>query len=192
VHDYYGEPVDDLFVVIVFELPNGSLAFFIAGSVENGLYSSQFLPIYWRSSGRINGIFMVLDEDYAPTFASVNFYFMEPDTPTPTGEPWQFLTMVEVAFLSSMGIFGAVIIQTYVSRRRKKKQMRIIEVDPVLTSQIDNTLNTMLAAFVQIEDLIRREDLDRVQKVEALRVLMEHLERARKMFRDVSDKVGGV
>lgn len=192
VSDYIGEPVEDLFVVIVFELPNGSLAFFIAGSVENGLYSSQFLPIYWKSSGRINCIFMVLDEDYAPTFASVSFYFMEPDTPTPTDEPWQFLTMVEIAFLSSMGIFGAVMIQTYVSKRRKKKQMRIVEVDPVLTSQIDNTLNTMLAAFVQIEDLIRREDLDRVQKVEALRVLMEHLERARKMFRDVSDKVGGV
>jgi subtilisin family serine protease len=192
VSDYNGEPVDDLFVVIIFELPNGSLAFFIAGSVENGLYSSQFLPSYWRSSGRINGIFMVLDEDYAPTFASVSFYFIEPDIPTTTDEPWQFLTMVQVAFFSSMGIFGAVMIQAYISKRRKKKQMRIIEVDPVLTSQIDNTLNTMLAAFVQIEDLIRREDLDRVQKVEALRVLMEHLERARKMFRDVSDKVGGV
>ena len=192
VRDYDGDPVDDLLVAIIFELPNGSLAFFIAGSVENGLYSSQFLPMYWRSSGRINGIFMILDEDYAPTFASVSFYFAEPDAPTPTPEPWEFLTMVQVAILSSLGIFGGVIIQTYVSRRRKKRQMRIIEVDPVLTSQIDNTLNTMLAAFVQIEDLIRREDLDRIQKVEALRVLMEHLERARKMFRDVSEKVGGV
>jgi hypothetical protein len=58
--------------------------------------------------------------------------------------------------------------------------------------EIDNTLNTLLAAFMQIEELIRREDLDRVEKVELLRVLMESLEQARKMFNDVSEKVGGV
>ncbi|MHA2359165.1 MAG: S8 family serine peptidase [Candidatus Thorarchaeota archaeon] len=75
LEDYYGNPVDDLFVAIAYELPNGSLAFFIAGFVEEGLYSSQFTPSYWRSEGRINGIFIVLgDENYAMTYASISFY----------------------------------------------------------------------------------------------------------------------
>ncbi len=70
--------------------------------------------------------------------------------------------------------------------------MRIIEIDPELVREIDNTLNTLLAAFTQIEDLIQREDLDRIQKIEALRGLMDTLEEGGKMFDRISDKVGGV
>ena len=44
----------------------------------------------------------------------------------------------------------------------------------------------------QLEELIRREDLDRIQKIEALRVLMEDIEMGRKMFDRVSEKIGGV
>jgi hypothetical protein len=49
-----------------------------------------------------------------------------------------------------------------------------------------------LAAFMQLENLIQREDLDRIQKIEALRVLMSNIEEGRKMFDKVSDKIGGV
>ena len=73
-----------------------------------------------------------------------------------------------------------------------KRRLRIPEIQPELVREIDNTLNNLLAAFTQLEDLIQREDLDRIQKVEALRVLMSDIERGRKMFDKVSDKIGGV
>ena len=70
--------------------------------------------------------------------------------------------------------------------------MRIVEIDSELVREIDNTLNTLLAAFTQIELLIQREDLDRLQKIEALRSLMVTVEEGRRLFEKVSDKVGGV
>ena len=73
-----------------------------------------------------------------------------------------------------------------------RKRLRIPEIDIELGREIDNTLNSLLAAFTQLEDLIQREDLDRIQKVEALRVLMQDIEEGRKMFDRVSNKVGGV
>jgi hypothetical protein len=73
-----------------------------------------------------------------------------------------------------------------------RRRLRIPEIQPDLVREIDNTLNTLLAAFTQLEDLIQREDLDRIQKVEALRVLMSDIEEGRKMFDRVSDKIGGV
>ncbi|MFW9869490.1 MAG: S8 family serine peptidase [Candidatus Thorarchaeota archaeon] len=191
--DYYGNPVDDLFVAIAYELPNGSLAFFIAGFVEDGLYSSQFAPSYWRSSGRINGIFLILgSEDYAMTYACVTFYLYEVPPPTGPPPPPVWLTMAQIAFISSIGIFGSLIGLLVYNRRRMKKRLRIPEIQPELVREIDNTLNTLLAAFTQLEDLIQREDLDRVQKIEALRVLMSDIEEGRRMFDRVSDKVGGV
>ncbi|MFW9974604.1 MAG: S8 family serine peptidase [Candidatus Thorarchaeota archaeon] len=191
--DYYGNPVNDLFVAIAYELPNGSLTFFIAGFVEDGLYSSQFAPSYWRREGRINGIFLILgDEDYAMTYASVSFYLYEV-TPTPPTEPTtQFLTMAELALLTSLGIFGGLIGYLVWNRRRMRRRLRIPEIDTDLVREIDNTLMALLAAFTQLEELIQREDLDRIQKIEALRVLMQDIEEGRKMFDRVSDKVGGV
>jgi hypothetical protein len=73
-----------------------------------------------------------------------------------------------------------------------RKRLRIPEIEPDLIRDVDNTLSALLAAFTQLEELIRREDLDRVQKVEALRVLMQDIEEGRKMFDRVSDKIGGV
>jgi hypothetical protein len=73
-----------------------------------------------------------------------------------------------------------------------RKRLRIPEIEPELVREIDNTLSALLAAFTQLEDLIRREDLDRIQKVEALRVLMQDIEEGRKMFDQVSEKIGGV
>ncbi|MFW9799750.1 MAG: hypothetical protein ACFFD9_04905, partial [Candidatus Thorarchaeota archaeon] len=193
VKDYDGRPVDDLFVAIVFELPNGTLAFFIAGFVENGLYSSQFVPGYWNSSGRINGIFIILGgEDYATTYASVTFELFEPDITTTTTTNGFPLTMAQIALISSVGVFSGLVIGLLLYRSRRRKRMRIIEIDPELVREIDNTLNTLLAAFTQIEDLIQREDLDRIQKIEALRGLMDTLEEGGKMFDRISDKVGGV
>jgi ABC-type multidrug transport system ATPase subunit len=60
--------------------------------------------------------------------------------------------------------------------------MRIVEIDTELVREIDNTLNTLLAAFTQIELLIQREDLDRLQKIEALRSLMVTVEEGRGDF----------
>ncbi|MFW9795204.1 MAG: hypothetical protein ACFFEE_12925, partial [Candidatus Thorarchaeota archaeon] len=191
--DYYGNPVDDLFVAIAYELPNGSLTFFIAGFVDNGLYSSQFAPSYWRSAGRINGIFLIVgDENYAMTYASVSFYLYENPPPTDPPPPPVWLTMAQIALITSVGIFGSVIGLLVYNRRRMKRRLRIPEIQPELVREIDNTLNTLLAAFTQLEDLIQREDLDRIQKVEALRVLMSDIEEGRKMFERVSDKIGGV
>ncbi|MHA2359166.1 MAG: hypothetical protein ACXAB5_02750 [Candidatus Thorarchaeota archaeon] len=73
-----------------------------------------------------------------------------------------------------------------------KRRLRIPEIRPELVREIDNTLSNLLAAFTQLEDLIQREDLDRIQKVEALRILMSDIEEGRKMFDKVSDKIGGV
>jgi subtilisin family serine protease len=191
--DYQGNPVNDLFVAIAYELPNGSLTFFIAGFVEDGLYSSQFAPSYWSKEGRINGIFLVIgDEDYAMTYASVSFYMYEVEPTTPPPPPFVFLTMAELAIVTSLGIFGGMIVYLFWNRRRMKKRLRIPEIEPELVREIDNTLSSLLAAFTQLEDLIRREDLDRIQKIEALRVLMQDIEQGRKMFDRVSDKVGGV
>jgi subtilisin family serine protease len=191
--DYSGDPVDDLFVAIAYELPNGSLAFFIAGFVEDGLYSSQFAPSYWTSEGRINGIFLILgDENYAMTYASVTFYLYENPPPTPPVIPVLGLTMAQIALITSVGIFGGLIGLLVFNRRRMRRRLRIPEIQPDLVREIDNTLNTLLAAFTQLEDLIQREDLDRIQKVEALRVLMSDIEEGRKMFDRVSDKIGGV
>jgi subtilisin family serine protease len=192
VFDYAGEPVGDLTVAIIYQLPNGSITFFIAGYVEGGLYGTQFTPNYWRSAGRIDGIFIILGEGYASTYASITFELYVPPTPTPTTSPYQFLTMFQVALISSIGIFSALILGLVIYNARRKKKYRIPDVDAQLGREIDNTLNTLLAAFMQIEELIRREDLDRVEKVEMLRVLMESLEQARKMFNNVSEKVGGV
>jgi len=193
VIDYYSQPVNDLFVAIVFELPNGSLAFFIAGFVENGLYSSQFIPAYWNSSGRINAIFIMLgNEDYATAYASVSFDLYLPDVTTTTTGPDIGLTMAQIALMSSVGIFGGLIVGLMSYRSRRRKRLRIVDIDTQLVREIDNTLNTLLAAFTQIEYLIQREDLDRIQKVEALRGLMVTLEEGRKMFEKISDKVGGV
>ncbi|MFQ5832487.1 MAG: S8 family serine peptidase [Candidatus Thorarchaeota archaeon] len=193
VTDYDGQPVNDLFVAIVFELPNGSLAFFIAGFVEDGLYSSQFVPSYWNSSGRINGIFIILGgEDYATTYASVTFELFEPDITTTTTTDGFPLTMAQIALISTVSVFSGLVIGLLLYRSRRRKRMRIIEIDAELVREIDNTLNTLLAAFTQIEDLIQREDLDRIQKIEALRGLMDTLEQGGKMFDRISDKVGGV
>jgi subtilisin family serine protease len=193
LEDFYGNPVDDLFVAIIYILPNGSQAFFYAAFVEDGLYSSQFTPSYWKSAGEINGVFIVLgDENYAMTYASVTFYLY--DVPVPTTPPPVIfgLTMPQVALITSVGVFGGMIVGLVYNRRRMKKRLRIPEVDPDLVMEIDSTLNMLLAAFTQLEELIKREDLDRIQKVEALRVLMENIEEARRMFDRVSEKVGGV
>ncbi|MHA1944231.1 MAG: hypothetical protein ACW96M_07535, partial [Candidatus Thorarchaeota archaeon] len=193
LEDYYGNPVDDLFVAIAYELPNGSLAFFIAGFVEEGLYSSQFTPSYWRSEGRINGIFIVLgDENYAMTYASISFYLYVNPPPTQPTIPQVGLSMAQIALITSVGIFGGVIGFLVYNRRRMKRRLRIPEIRPELVREIDNTLSNLLAAFTQLEDLIQREDLDRIQKVEALRILMSDIEEGRKMFDKVSDKIGGV
>jgi subtilisin family serine protease len=191
--DYDGNPVNDLFIAIAYELPNGSLSFFIAGFVEDGLYSSQFAPIYWRRAGRINGIFLILgDENYAMTYASVSFYLYELEPTTTPPPPFVLLTMAELALITSLVIFGGVIGVLYWNRRRMRRRLRIPEIEPELVREIDNTLSALLAAFTQLEDLIRREDIDRIQKVEALRVLMQDIEEGRKMFDRVSEKIGGV
>ncbi|MHA1902509.1 MAG: S8 family serine peptidase [Candidatus Thorarchaeota archaeon] len=192
VTDYYGDRVNDLFVAIAFELPSGNLSFFIAGFVDNGLYSSQFLPSYWNSTGRIHGIFILLREEYAGTYASIVFDLYLPPTTNVTIPPGPLLTMVQVAFISSVGIFGGLIYGLVWNRRRSKRRMRIPEVDVELVREIDNSLNTLLAAFTQMEDLIKREDLDKIQKIETIRGMMVFLERALKEFEKVSDKVGGV
>ena len=193
LEDYYGNPVNDLFVAIVYDLPNGSLAYFIAAFVEEGLYSSQFAPSYWRTSGRIDGIFLILgDDEYAMTYASVTFYLYEVPVTTPTSGPLAWLTMPQVALITSVSIFGTLLVGLVYNRRRMKRRLRIPEVDPQLVMEIDNTLSALLAAFTQLEELIKREDLDRIQKIEALRVLMENIEEGRRMFERVSDKVGGV
>lgn len=191
--DYYGESVNDLIVAIIYELPNGSIRFFIAGFVEDGLYSSQFAPSYWREEGRINGIFLIIgNEDYAMTYASVSFYMYKVEPTTPPPPPFVFLTMAEFALITSVGVFGGLIGYLVWNRRRMRRRLRIPEIDTELTREIDNTLSALLAAFTQLEELIRREDLDRIQKVEALRILMQDIEQGRKMFDSVSDKVGGV
>ncbi len=191
--DYYGNPADDLFVVIAYELPNGNLTFFIAGFVEDGLYSSQFTPSYWSSEGRINGIFIILgDENYAMTYASVSFDLYVNLIPTTPVIPQIGLTLAQMAFITSFGIFGGLFGFLIFNRRRMKRRLRIPEIRPELVREIDNTLNNLLAAFMQLEQLIQREDLDRIQKVEALRVLMSNIEEGRKMFDKVSDKIGGV
>ncbi|MDH4215129.1 MAG: DUF4350 domain-containing protein, partial [Candidatus Thorarchaeota archaeon] len=191
--DKNGNPVNDLFVAIVYELPNGNLSFFIAGYVENGLYSSQFAPGIWDYAGRINGIFLVLGaENYAMTYASVYFYLYELPPPPTTDGGIAWLTMPQVAFITSVGIFGTLLGGLLYNRRRMKKRLRIPEIDADLRHEIDNTLNTLLAAFAQLEELIKREDLDRVQKIEALRVLMQSIEEGKNMFERVSDKVGGI
>jgi subtilisin family serine protease len=193
VTDYYGNPVNDLFVAIVFELPNGTLAFFIAGFVGNGLYSSQFIQTYWNDPGVIHGIFIILGEEhYANTYAGITFELYEPDVTTPPPGPDVFLTLAQVATIASVSIFFTLIVGLIYNRRRQRKRMRIVEIDTELVREIDTTLNTLLAAFTQIELLIQREDLDRLQKIEALRSLMVTVEEGRKLFEIVSDKVGGV
>jgi len=191
--DVDGNPVNDLLVAIAYELPNGNMTFFIAGFVEDGLYSSQFTPSAWSKEGRINGIFLILgNEDYAMTYASVTFYLYEVEPTTPPPPPFVFLTMAELALLTSLAIFGGLIVFLFWNRRRMKKRLRIPEIDSELGREIDNTLNALLAAFTMLEDLIQREDIDRIQKIEALRILMDDIEVGRKMFDRVSDKVGGV
>ncbi|TFG13576.1 hypothetical protein EU537_05830 [Candidatus Thorarchaeota archaeon] len=192
VWDYYGDPVDDLTVAIAFELPNGNFSYFIAGFVEDGLYSSQFLPSYWSSNGTINGIFIVLREEYAGTYASVTFelYTTPPTNGTRNGEP--LFTLVQVAFVTSIGIFGVVLVGLAWNKYRRGVRLRIPEIDTELGQDIDNTLNMLLAVFTQMEDVIQRDDLDRIQKIEALRSLMVSMEKAQEEYEDVSDRVGGV
>jgi len=193
VSDYAGYPVNDLTIFIAFQLPNGSLAFFIAGFVQNGLYSSQFTPNYYDSSGRVYGIFIIMrTERYAGTFAGVSFDLYLPSTTTITREEEALLTMLQVALLTSVGVFGSTILGLTMSRVRRKRKMRIPEMGPQLAREVDNSLNNLLAAFIQMEELIHREDLDRVQKIETLRGLMRGLEEARKRFDKVSRTIGGV
>jgi hypothetical protein len=126
------------------------------------------------------------------TYASVYFFLYEvpPTPPVNGGEAW--LTMPQVAFITSIGIFGSLIGGLIYNRRRMKKRLRIPEIDEDLRREIDNTLNMLLATFSQLEELIKREDMDRIQKVEALRVLMQNIEQGKDMFDKISDKVGGV
>ncbi|MHA1741066.1 MAG: S8 family serine peptidase [Candidatus Thorarchaeota archaeon] len=191
--DYHGNPVNDLTVVVIFQLPNGSQSFFFAGFVENGLYTSQFAPSYWRDEGRINGIFFILrTEEYAGTFASISFWFYRPPSTNSTAtEGWK-LTMPQVAVITAISIFGGVLAALVWNRARRKRRLRVPEVDTTLAQDIDNTLNRLLAAFVQIEELIRQEDLDRIQKVETVRGMMRVLDKAVEEFEKVSDRVGGV
>ncbi len=192
VWDYYGDPVDDLTVAIAFELPNGNFSYFIAGFVEDGLYSSQFLPAYWDSNGTIHGIFIVLREKYAGTYASVTFELYAPPRTngTTNGEP--LFTLVQVAYITSISIFGVVLVGLAWNKYRRGVRLRIPEIDTELGQDIDNTLNMLLAVFTQMEDVIQRDDLDRIQKVEALRSLMVSMEKAQEEYEDVSDRVGGV
>ncbi len=193
VSDYNGNPVDNLTIYVAFKLPNGSLAFFIAGFVQDGLYSSQFTPSYYSSSGRVYGIFIIMKtEKYAGTFAGVAFDLFVPVTTSTTEGPGALLTMLQVALITSVGVFGSTILGLTMNRVRRKRKMRIPEVDPQLQREIDNSLNNLLAAFLQMEELIHREDLDRVQKIETLRGLMRGLEEARKRFDKVSRTIGGV
>ena len=191
--DVNGDPVDDLFVAIVYELPDGNLSFFIAGFVDNGLYSSQFASHTWKEEGRINGIFIVLgDENYAMTYASVAFDVYVPEIEPGPGNPFVWLTMPQLALVTSVGIFGSLIVGLVHNRRRMKKRLRIPEIDAELGQDIDSTLNALLAALTMLEELNKREDLDQIQKIEALRILMQSIEAGRKMFDRVSDRVGGV
>ena len=193
VTDVNGNPVNDLFVAIVYDLPNGNLSYFIAGFVENGLYSSQFAPRTWAENGTIHGIFIILGtEDYAMTYASVSFdIYVPPEQPGPQ-EPLVWLTMSQLALLTAVSVFGGLGMVLVYNRRRMRRRLRIPEIDSELNRDIDTTLNALLAAFMQLEELIKREDLDSIQKVEALRVLMQSIEEGRKMFDKVSDRVGGV
>jgi len=193
VSDYEGNPVNNLTIFIAFKLPNGSLAFFIAGFVQEGLYSSQFTPSYYSSAGRVYGIFIIMKtQEYASTFAGVVFDLFVPTTTTTNGGFGALLTMLQVAVLTSVGVFGSTILVLTVNRVRRKRKMRIPELDPELEREIDNSLNNLLAAFIQMEELIHRADLDRVQKIETLRGLMKGLEEARKRFDKVSRTIGGV
>jgi subtilisin family serine protease len=193
VTDFYGEPVNDLFVAIAFELPDGNLSFFIAGFVESGLYTSQFTPSSWAREGRVNGIFIILREkEYAGTYASISFEFYKPPPTNGTTTEPGILSLAQVAFISAIGGFGALMVGLAWNRRKRSKTYRIPELDAQLVQNIDNALNTLLAAFVQIEELIKREDMDRIEKVESIRGMMKGLQRARKEFEKVSKKVGGV
>jgi hypothetical protein len=191
--DYNNNPVNDVFVAIAFELPNGTFSYFFAAFVQNGLYSSQFMPSYYRGAGRINGIFIVLrNEEYAGTFASISFTLYVPEQPTTTDGISRLLSMAQVAVISALGIFGAAIGGLTWSKRRKGKRLRVPEVDLALTQDIDNTMNRFLAAFVQIEGVIKNEDIDRIQKIESIRAMMSLLEEAKKDFEKLSEKIGGV
>lgn len=191
--DINGDPVNDMFVAIVYDLPDGNLSYFIAGFVENGLYSSQFAPNTWSEEGTIHGIFIVLgNEDYAMTYASVSFDIYIPETVPGPGEPFIWLTMSQLAFATSVSVFGSLIVGLVYNKRRMNRRLRIPEIDTELSRDIDSMLNALLAAFTQLEELIKRKDLDRIQKIEALRVLMQSIEEGRKMFDRVSDRVGGV
>lgn len=192
ITDHQGRPVNDLTVAVAFELPNGSLAYFIAGFVGDGLYSSQFTPNYWRSDGRINAIFIILGEEYATTYASVSFTLYEESVTPPVPDGEGLLTMPQFALLVSTGTFGVVGIFLAANRMRRRRRMRIPEVDPELTRRIDTALNTLLAVFRQMEEIIQREDLDRIEKIESLRGLKDSLEEAEELFEEVNDMVGGV
>ncbi|MCF2136657.1 MAG: S8 family serine peptidase [Candidatus Thorarchaeota archaeon] len=193
VHDVTGGPVDDLTVFIIFELPNGSQAFFIAGFVEDGLYTSQFAPSYWKDEGRINGIFFILKtEKYAGTFASISFWFYKPPSSNATTAGGSLLTLPQVAYLTAFGVFGSTFVALIWNRFRRKRRLKIPELDQTLVDDIDNTLNMLLAAFIQIEGLIREEDIDRIQKVETIRGMLDVLERALDEFDKISGRVGGV
>ena len=193
VTDVHGNPVDDLFVAIVYELPDGSLSFFIAGYVVNGQYTSQFSPSSWGSDGRINGIFIIMgDENYAMTYASIVFDVYVPPSESGPDEPIIWLTMPQLALITSVAIFGSLIGGLVYNKRRMNRRLKIPEIDIELGREIDTTLNALLAAFTQLEELIKRDDLDRIQKIEALRVLMQSIEEGRKMFDRVSDRVGGI
>lgn len=190
--NHEGEPVNDLTVAVAFELPNGSFAYFIAGFVGDGLYSSQFTPNYWHSDGRINAIFIILGDEYATTYASTSFTLYEETGTPPANGGEDLLTLPQFALLVSTGIFGSLLVFLGTNRMRRRKRMRIPEVDPELTRRVDTALNTLLAVFRQMEDIIQREDLDRIEKIESLRGLKDSLEEAEELFEEVSDRIGGV
>ncbi len=193
LHDYYGRPANDLFVAIAYELPNGSIAYFFAGFVMDGLYSSQFMPSYYRSAGRINGVFIVLrNAEYAGTFASVSFELYVPTPPNATDTGGSALSMPQIAMLASSTTFGTLSIIVLWHRSRRGKRLRIPEVDKELMYAIDNSMNMLMAVSVQIEELVRNEQLDRLEKVEAMRSLIRAIDNAKKKFEIVSANVGGV
>jgi len=84
----------------------------------------------WDSAGRINGIFIILgDENYAMTYASVYFFLYDVPPPPPPDEGFVWLTMPQVAFITSIGIFGTLIGGLVYNRRRMRRRLRIPEID---------------------------------------------------------------
>ena len=92
---------------------------------------------------------MLGNEEYASAYASVSFDLYSPDvTTTTTTDPDIWLTMAQIALISSIGVFGGLIVGLMVYRSRRRKRLRIAEIDTELVREIDNTLNTLLALVI--------------------------------------------